>query len=226
MLAAPRASRRPCGLSFGRFEETLLAAIVAVGTAFPILREVFHAALGALCGAANPTAIGAVRTALDGKLVCAGALALALPCVARRCAGSWGALTRVSAGRGALVIGAVTTTTLTAYDWCTGFHAADRTAQGCACWLTAALAALAALVAALAILAGRALLRTLREAVCALVEALFASRAPSAAPFLRRGRRVTRESAGVLWAYRCAGRGPPRPAASASFAFPRSPAPI
>lgn len=189
--------------------EGALLGFVLLGSLYPIAREAFPAAAHFLCGLSQPPGIALVQDALIGKLACAAALALALPWLARLRAGSWVALTRVSVLKAALVIAAVATATLTAYDLCTGFHAAERTSQGCACWLTALIAGLAALLAALAILGGRAFLRFLREAVTEIIGAILQVRPAGSAPFSHRPREARAHLRAAVLAYCCAGRGPP-----------------
>lgn len=209
MAFACRVMVRLRALRLERLEEGLLLGIILLGSVYPVLREAFPSAAHILCGLPTPDGSALTRQALTGKLYCVAALAVLLPWLAHRYAGSWVALTRVSALRIALVIAAVATAALTAYDACTGFHAADRTTQGCECWLTALLAGLAALVAALSVLAGRAIVRLLRHTVRAIVAALFERRYYGASPFLHRSRTRSPHAQHGYFAYRYSGRAPP-----------------
>lgn len=205
---------RPTGgrkLPLGRSEELLLLAIVLLGGAYPMVREAFPSAMPVLCGLPTPDGTAIVERALAGKLLCAISLAALLPLVARSLGGSWSALTRSSVVRSALVAAGTVTAALTAYDACTGFHATERTAQGCACWLTALVAGLTAFAVAVLILAGRALLRTLHEALDAMADAFFLALRCEAPPVLRLHATTPATPCGVLLARRGAGRAPPRP---------------
>jgi hypothetical protein len=148
------------------------------------------------------------RAALIGKVCCAFGLAVLLPVGARALAGSWVALTRTSAYQLALGVAGTCTATLTAYDACTGFHAAGPMAEGCTCWLTALLAGLAALITVVLVLAGRAILAFLRDAIVDILAAFFALRLDTTLAFSGRGD-VRIAAAGALLARYRAGRGPP-----------------
>lgn len=187
----------------------LLVFIAIVGAGYPILREAFPAAAHVICGLPTPDTAAQTRLALEGKLACAASLAVAVPWLARCCVGSWVVLTRMPAVRGALVAAAVVTVTMTAYDACTGFHSTQRTAEGCACWLTALLAGLAAVGVMLFVFAGRAIVAFLRLAITAIIEVVLRLRAGAPPPFARRAATGLVHAGGILLAYRFAGRGPP-----------------
>lgn len=205
-----RIAARSGSVRFGLLEQALLFAIVLLGAGYPILREDYPAAVRILCGLPLPNGTAQTHIALVGKLVCAVILAIALPLAARACAGSWFALTRISMLSAALVAAVSVTVTLTAYDACTGFHATERTSEGCACWLTALLAGLAALAVLLFIIAGRAIVAFLRLAITAIIDAVVHIRRYATTPFVRHLPLVSAPVGGVLLAYRFAGRGPPR----------------
>lgn len=199
----------------GRCEELLLLGIIALGASYPILREAFPSVIPVLCGLPTPDGTAVTHRALLGKVACAAVLTAFLPLLARKAAGSWAALTRAPAYRVALVVAAVATATLTAYDTCTGFHATARTAEGCACWLTGVVAGCAALAAALLVLAGRALLSLMREVLVAFVEAVLRLRR-DVTPLFSRCSATTPRASGILLARRHSGRGPPLLAPSAA----------
>lgn len=195
-------------LRLGRVEELLLLGIVLFGAAYPMLREALPAAIPVLCGLPTPDGTAITHRALAGKVACVLALTLLVPLAARVAAGSWAALARAPAYRVALCTAATAATTLTAYDACTGFHATQRTTEGCACWLTAAVAGIGALAAALLILGGRALLGLVRDALVALARAVFRRRR-SGAPLFSTGRRAAPAIASAVRARPYAGRAPP-----------------
>jgi hypothetical protein len=192
----------------GRCEETLLLGIIVLAALYPVLREAAHAVAPVWCGMPASVASDAGRQALVGKIACALALAVLIPAGARALAGSWIALARTSAYRLALGVAGISTATLTAFDVCTGFHAAGPMAEGCTCWLTALLVGVAALLTVLLILGGRAILALLRDAIGVILEAFFGLQHIAAPRFSSR-REVVPLTAGALLARRCAGRGPP-----------------
>jgi len=198
---------RSSGVQFGRCDELLLLGVIVVGALFPVFRGTLHAEFPILCGLPEPTAASAGYQALVGKMCCALALAVLMPVAARAFAGSWIALARSSAYRVALGVAGVCTATLTAYDACTGFHAARPMAEGCTCWLTALLAGVGSLVTVLLILGGRALVELLRDAIVGMF-ASFRSRLYAAPSFSDRND-VAVMAAAALLARLCAGRGPP-----------------
>jgi hypothetical protein len=198
---------RSSGVQFGRRDELLLLAVIVVGALYPVFGGTLHAEFPILCGLPAATGASADHWALVGKMCCALALAVLMPVGARALAGSWTALARSSAYRVALGVAGVCTATLTAYDACTGFHAARPMAEGCTCWLTALLAGVAALVTVLVILGGRALVELLRDAIVVIL-ASFRSRLHAGPSFSDRND-VAVMTAGALLARLGAGRGPP-----------------
>ena len=182
--------------------------MIVAGASYPIVQKAFPSALPILCGQATPAVFAVTQHVLFGKIAFALALLLALPLAARVLAGSWLALTRVPAHRAGLIVAGIATTMLTAYDMCTGFHAAQPMAGGCACWLTALVAGFVASSAALAILAGRSIAGRLHRALFAIVEAAFRPRRRLEPLFLALATHAL-SAAGILLARRHAGRGPP-----------------
>ena len=200
--------RRLRRVRIGRVEELLLCVLVGCGAFYPILRELASRFAPVLCGLPTNGNVALVEEALRGKIACAVGLAVLLPVLTRVLAGSWRALAGIRVPRAILSVAGVATTTLTAYDACTGFHATQRTAEGCACWLTAAVAGAIALAVALLILSGRALLALFRDAVVAIIAAIFGRTAATHAPFAVLCEALA-AARGALLARHRAPRGPP-----------------
>ncbi len=202
---------------FPRPGEFALLGIILTGGLYPLAKAAFPTHVPVICGLPTPDRATATHLAVEGKLAAAALVALCLPLGARMFAGSWLALLHASPLRIGLAVASVVTTMLTAYDACTGFHAVERGAHGCECWLTALLAGLAALTFAVCVLAGRAIVRLLKQTLRAIAGAVFQRRCLLPQIFARRVRFAVANAAGVLLACSRAGRGPPaRLAASAA----------
>lgn len=208
MKRCHRAVERLRGVPFGRCEELLLLGVIVLAAMYPILHEAIQALGPILCGQPATGGDTVAHQALIGKVGCTLGLAILVPFGARAFAGSWAALTRSSAYGVALAVAGVATATLTAYDACTGFHATQPMAEGCACWLTALVAGLSALLAVLLILGGRAFLALMREALVVILETFCELQTP-AAPHFSSLRRDAVLAVGTLLARRSAGRAPP-----------------
>lgn len=188
----------------------LLLGVVLIGGLFPVLLEALGARGTFLCGLPIADASFVTRQALSGKTACTLAVLALLPSVVRSCGGgSWSALTRASLRRVILVAAGVTTAALTTFDICTGFHATHRTVEGCACWMTALVAGSAALIAALLVLASRAVVRALHDALVAIVEAFLRVGGPADAGFVFLPRRAAVAAGNVALRAQRTPRGPP-----------------
>jgi hypothetical protein len=156
------------------------------------------------------TDTGIIDGAVHGKIALTAVLVAAVPLLFWRFVGSWRSVLGVPIARSGLAIAATVTTGLTAYDLCTGFHATERGAHGCACWMTAAVAVLGALVTIAVVFLGREILRWIGATLTTIVKAiapLSACPPGIAGAWLSDAGRVFRS---LVAGDRLAARGPPR----------------
>jgi hypothetical protein len=195
-------------LRIGVAEDVALGLLIVMAACFPALRELAQHLVPALCGAPMVESPAIGWPTLLGKLGCVLVLACGLPLLAGRLVGSWSGVARIALGRAALGAAGIVTAMLTAYDLCTQFHAAQAMSNGCACWLTALVAALAATSAVGVIVSARALVGQARRTIRALVALLARKRHALTVSSIERAL-VVALKAGISLARACAGRAPP-----------------
>jgi hypothetical protein len=155
--------------------DALLAFAAFAASTVPFLRELSDARRYIFCGPANhalvPVALTDEAFAVSAKLALTVAILTLAAFVARfstrgRFSSALAALPLV---RSAVLIGALTAVSLTAFDVCTAFHGASTDAAGsCHCWLTGLLAA----VGALFTIGSASAARAIRDAILDLRRAL------------------------------------------------------
>jgi hypothetical protein len=186
----------------------IFAATMAIAAA-PIVRELMPYS-GFICGLGHLSNTGLIDAAVHGKIVLTAVLVAAIPFALWRVAGSWHTVLGVPIARSGLTIAATVTAGLTAYDLCTGFHATERGAHGCACWMTAAVAVLGAIVTIVVVFLGREILGWIGATLTTIVKAivrLSACPPEIAGAWLCEDGRIFRS---LVAADRLAARGPPR----------------